>query len=454
MSYLQLSDVQSLLFSGFARRPYASYLLLSVSDAERGRAWIGVVSNDVLFGTGQRDGCGAIIAFTAQGLTALGVDSSWLDSFSPAFTDGMDSPYRSRILGDSGANAPAHWAWGSSTSVHVLLACFGSADAAQRAWVDDQLQRAAHYNVNPVARIDATPLVLRGSQRRNEHFGFADGISNPSFFGDPREPDLSETERALHLVATGEFLLGWDNAYGVTTPVPRISGDVGIPMGHNGSYLVLRQLQQDVSRFWSWCDASAARIGRSADVVGAKAVGRWRNGSPLALCPGGPNAALSNANGFLYGEDDAEGDGCPFGAHIRRSNPRDSLSQDHADALRDANTHRILRRGRSYGARTADRHTPDGVDRGLVFLCLNANPERQFEFVQQSWVNNTSFAGLHGEVDPLLGDGTQAFTIPAIPLSTRLAGLSQFVTVRGGAYFFLPSRLGLQGLAETPRGAQ
>jgi deferrochelatase/peroxidase EfeB len=91
--------------------------------------------------------------------------------------------------------------------------------------------------------------------------------------------------------------------------------------------------------------------------------------------------------------------------------------------------------------------TDDGADRGLIFICLNADLERQFEFVQQTWLNNPVFAGLYDEADPISGDQTscsRAFTIPSRPLRLRVRGLCPFVRVRGGGYFFLPGMRALR----------
>ena len=122
------------------------------------------------------------------------------------------------------------------------------------------------------------------------------------------------------------------------------------------------------------------------------------------------------------------------------------------EGLNSANRHRILRRGRSYGYRLADPLVDDSAERGLHFICLNSDIERQFEFVQQTWINNPVFGGLTGEVDPLVGSlakvGDDAlFTVPDEKLRTRVHGLSRFVTVKGGAYFFLPSIRALRYLA-------
>jgi deferrochelatase/peroxidase EfeB len=84
---------------------------------------------------------------------------------------------------------------------------------------------------------------------------------------------------------------------------------------------------------------------------------------------------------------------------------------------------------------------------GIHFICLNANIQRQFEFVQGAWLMSTKFNGLHDESDPLMGNrlpgaaGTRCdyFSMPQAGGPTqRLEGLPQFVTVSGGAYFFLP----------------
>ena len=139
--------------------------------------------------------------------------------------------------------------------------------------------------------------------------------------------------------------------------------------------------------------------------------------------------------------------GCPVGAHIRRANPRDALDPDTGpdQSIRSVNRHRLLRRGRAY-------HEPsDPSERGIHFICLSANIARQFEFVQHTWLNNPKFAGLYDDTDPLVathqGDAGRIFTVQARPFRQRVTGLPPFVTVKGGAYFFLP---GLRRCASWP----
>jgi deferrochelatase/peroxidase EfeB len=175
-------------------------------------------------------------------------------------------------------------------------------------------------------------------------------------------------------------------------------------------------------------------------------VGRWPNGAPLIRSPEHP----ADDNDFGYAEGDAAGLGCPLGAHIRRANPRDVLDPEAGpeQSLRSVNRHRLLRRGRAYG------DPSDPGERGIHFICLNANISRQFEFVQHTWLNNPKFAGLYDDTDPLVathqGDAGRTFTVQARPLRQCVTGLPAFVSVRGGAYFFLPGIRALRFLAGLP----
>ena len=125
---------------------------------------------------------------------------------------------------------------------------------------------------------------------------------------------------------------------------------------------------------------------------------------------------------------------CPFGAHIRRANPRDSFDPGSNDQIGISNRHRILRVGRQY---------EDNGKTGLLFMCLNGDIERQFEFVQQTWLMSPSFHGLSCEKDPVLGDGEAGacgFTVPSRYGPLALSPMPAFITTRGGGYFFMPGR--------------
>ncbi len=286
-----------------------------------------------------------------------------------------------------------------------------------------------------------------------------------------------ESEKRLFKpkLPVGEFLLGHPNVYNVIAPSPAVkpaddpqnllpvipadaaglNAEAGMhDLGRNGSYLVFRQLAQRVAQFWQFLDKACAANGVSnpeaRDRLGAKFVGRYESGAPLVLSPDHDNPELRNENNFNYYDKDPHGLACPIGSHVRRCNPRDSLGPDPPTALNSANRHRLLRRGRSYGDPLKDSLVDDGAERGLHFICLNSDIERQFEFVQQTWINNPVFDGLNGEVDPLVGDlmrGDSLFTVQAEPLRRRVQGLSRFVVTKGGAYFFLPGVQALKYLA-------
>jgi deferrochelatase/peroxidase EfeB len=162
-------------------------------------------------------------------------------------------------------------------------------------------------------------------------------------------------------------------------------------------------------------------------------------GSPIEA---GAKSNRPDDNDFLFGEEDPEALRCPYGAHIRRANPRDSFDPGSKEQIEISNRHRLLRVGRFYDPKPSEKP-------GLLFMCLNGNIERQFEFIQQTWLDSPSFHGLSGEQDPLVGGDSKSctgFLIPSRDGPVRLKPLRRFVTTLGGGYFFLPSKRLLQFL--------
>jgi deferrochelatase/peroxidase EfeB len=344
-----------------------------------------------------------------------------------------------------------------------------------------------------------------------EPFGFNDGISQPVLDWErTRSARIHDTTAYTNLSALGEVLLGYPNEYGKYTDRPLLDpGDdpAGIlPMaedkpgrkdlGRNGTYLVLRDLSQDVPAFWRFISEQAARDQDERELVGAATVGRVPLDVPVvpgatpkpAIPPGLPIVPLSpdaipgvgpdledvHRNRFTF-HNDADGVACPYGAHIRRANPRNAdlpegtrgllgklirilgygRTHPHDDLIASTRFHRILRRGREYVIEASDERGNRVVQQGLRFICLVANISRQFEFIQASWIVNPKFEGLD-EGDPLVanrvplatGRPSDTFTRPQPGgLCRRSAALPQFVHVRGGAYFFMPGISALRYLA-------
>ena len=369
----------------------------------------------------------------------------------------MATTYRSRLLGDVGDESPSGWTWGGPASdpVHVLVLAYARTDGLLERLCRELLDEAEGNGLRLVQQLETSPLVPA------EPFGFHDGISQPLVEGLGRG-----TDRLAGEVRAGEFVLGYTNEHGQVSQRPLLPGaddprsllprdESGrADLGRNGSYLVMRQLRQDVDAFWTFADEASrgedgVPDGEARELLAAKMVGRWPSGAPLTLAPQHDDPALADENSFGYHETDPRGLACPIGSHVRRVNPRDSLEPNPGsdESLAINRRHRLLRRGRSYGPATG------GGERGLFFVCLNANLARQYEFVQHTWVNNPSFNGLYDEPDPLIGPrgekGTY-FTLPGNPVRRRYADLPQFVSVRGGAYFFLPGIRALRYLAADP----
>ncbi len=475
MSAIEKDDVQGLVVSGYGRSmPEARYLLLGVANPQAARRWLGDLVSRVTTSEGPEAVRCINVALTAHGLAALGLDPGELSTFSPPFQQGMTSDHRQRLLGDRGASHPGRWEWGgtqgdgaaASSQIHVVLLLFARDETTmQQVEADEVASLRTGGALELLVRLAPEPMQggMTVGRFGVEHFGFADGMSQPVIRGSGQEARLGGDQARRSVIAAGEFILGCENGYGQLTPWPKLAlpGGAGDGFGRNGTYLVVRHLAQDVAGFWSFLrestrDAEGREDPERREWLGAKLVGRWRSGAPLVRASHRDDPDLGEDNAFGYAATDPFGHRCPVGAHIRRSNPRDSLGSKPGRALELANLHRIMRRSRVYGPRLEDLLGPDdGRDRGLVFICINANIERQFEFVQQSWCNNPKFGGLYDEQDPLLGNDPEAgksFTLQDAPFRRKVGGVPSFVAVRGGAYFFLPGIRGLRMLASLDRG--
>jgi Dyp-type peroxidase family len=446
---LDLADIQGLIVRGYGDQTAACYLLLQIADPAAARGWLGSLADAVTTAAQKGGDTSLNVAFTSAGLARLGLPDTALAGFSGEFNGGMVTPHRSRILGDTDESAPEHWAWGGpdNPSIDLLLLLFATDQPTLEKLYGGYADGFAANGITELLRLDTTDL------GGNEHFGFRDGISQPTIEGLAREDTAANTVRA------GEFILGYKNEYNLfTDPLPLdaaadpkgllAAGDVS-DLSRNGTYLVFRQLRQDVAGFWSVLDKLTQHPDGTSDPyertkLASKMVGRWPSGAPMTLTPDKDDPALATANDFAYFKDDQYGFGCPIGAHIRRANPRDTLDPKPGSAKSVAvgKRHRLLRRGREYGPPfVAGEPGSAEQERGLQFICLNGNIARQFEFLQHTWINNHKFDGLYDDADPLLAPHAPyggTFTVPAEPVRERYRGLPRFVSVRGGAYFFLP----------------
>jgi len=455
--HLDLADIQGLFARGYQGHRYARFTIFAAREPAATQALLKWLLPQVTNAAPFSGDTALHLAFTPAGLRQLGLPDSVMAGFSAEFIEGMTETSRSRFLGDVGESDPGSWAWGGPQRPPIdgLILVYATTPdiLAQRQSV--LLQRLAELGIRDVTELYTRELAGQ------EPFGFHDGISQPVIAG------LPKAAGAQRSVPAGEFVLGYPNARGQLTDRPLLpaSDDPGrllLPdpagsgtadLGRNGTYLVLRQLEQDVDGFWRFLDQVTRQPDGTEDpdrrvALAAKMVGRWPSGAPLIDAPDKDVPALGDDNGFGY-QADPLGLVCPIGAHIRRANPRDSLPPNPAGSLNTSDLHRLLRRARSY--EQAGNGRPET---GLYFLCLAANLSRQFEFVQHTWLNNTTFGGLYDDTDPLTGTRQPAgatFTVPQRPVRHRYRGVPQFVRTRGGAYLFLPGISALRYLAQLRR---
>ena len=484
--------VQGFVTSGFGHLPFAAYLFVRFETATAGRAWLGSLLLNLTTAESWRRApdrpkvkvARAVnVGLTHAGLRALELSPAALDTFPEEFREGMATPMRSRILGDTEASDPGTWELGGPAqgAMHAVLLMHAESatDLARLQEIErDRLQASMG-----ATEIPGTAQAGYRPENQREPFGFRDGIAQPKL-----------SAFAGGDVATGEFILGHPNHFNFVTAGPLVPSAEDpqhlLPddennhhtpglyrdLGRDGSYLVYRKLQQDVAGLWRFLVREGERLcGRPdpayAVFLAAKMVGRWPSGAPLTLAPEQDDPRLADENAFGYAPADATGRACPFGAHIRRVNPRDVVVPCAPEqSLSVSASHRLLRRGRVYGAPLFDQTVldfpldpkrlaflgnlrDDGQPRGIHFLAVCGSLRKQFEFVQQTWANNPRFAGLTDNKDPLTGDNDRPgaasgfMTIPANPIRVRLGPLPRFVTVRGGGYFFLPGIAALRFLA-------
>lgn len=437
---LELDDIQHFLLTR-PRALAARYGFLTFRKPAAARAWLAGILDKV--GTGRAVASGTAVdarwvtvAFTWNGLRALGVDDAALAGFPEEFRQGMAA--RAAVLGDTGANHPDRWVGGlASPDLHAIVILFARNVAERERCVQEHQQYAARFpDVEVLSTLDleATPPL----EYAHDHFGYRDRLSQPVIAGTGEVP----TPGSGAPLKAGEFFLGYPDEDGLMQlPQPGV-------LFRNGSFLAYRRLQEHVGAFREFL-RQHGQTPEEQELIAAKLMGRWRSGAPLVLAPDRDDAALGadpkRNNDFSYAQMDPHGYAVPLGSHIRRMNPRDTAA--------NMNRRRMIRRGGTYGPPLPEGAPEDGVERGVAAFAGCASLIRQFEFAQNVWVNDRSFHELGNERDPIIGnqDGTLEFKIPKRPIRKVIKGLPAFTTVRGGAYFFLPGLRALKWLAALGR---
>jgi Dyp-type peroxidase family len=455
---LNLGDVQGNILRGYKHMHFAAYLLCEfarpndppreflrrLAAPEDGDGWPRLMSAKPWH---KKDDVHEAlnVALTHRGVSNLGWDRWFAGERFEDFKQGMYA--RAQRLGDED---PQSWQEELQRDIDLLLVLYADDEDRREEKVRELEARLPGWGLTlTLCQLAATLRDGAGERIKREHFGFRDGFSQPAIDlegtrGHPsarkvrgegvlRVPWRAGMWRPLRL---GEFLLGHRDEEGVTAGGP----DARAPY-HDGTFMVWRKLEQDVEAF----DEHFARAGADGERLKAKAVGRWQDGTSLERAPWGPPphgpARGKPSNDFDYSRD-MQGARCPIGAHVRRANPRASLGYGTERSRR----HRIIRRGLPYS---------DGDEKGLIFVCFNANITRQFELIQGSWLMEGDAFGLGSEEDFLLGrprPGAIMTMQGGRGSRARFVGRGQrpFVLTRGGYYLLVPSISALKRMGEGP----
>jgi deferrochelatase/peroxidase EfeB len=335
-----LDDIQHILLT---RAPAMTgrYEFLSFRDGGSGRAWLSAIKDTVQSAAAMRATVDELkrwvtVAFTWNGLRALGLNEASLSSFPEEFKQGM--PARAERLGDTGVNAPENWVGGlASPGLHAIVILFARDEPERVRCVGEHeklLAKCAGVEVLSVLDLNASPPF----NYAHDHFGYRDRLSQPVIEHSGEEP----TPGSGAPLKAGEFILGYPDEFGVTAvnPQPEM-------LARNGSYMAYRRLEEHVGKFREFL-RQHGDTPEEQELIAAKLMGRWRSGAPLALSPDKDDLVLAadmqRNNDYNYKEMDPQGYAVPLGSHARRMNPRDTAAN-------------INRRRRSGAARlTAPRY--------------------------------------------------------------------------------------------------
>lgn len=448
-------QVQGLPLTGYSD-PYLRTLLLAVADAAQARRFVGGLLDAPLLDFGGKLGhrpheCGIGIGFSYEGLRALGAPEgalAVLKTRSPAFAEGA-SPRAARFLGDAGESAAERW--GSAfrrRRAHVWISVYGTNQRAAEATAARLRGLPGSSGLSGWDDPDGVPdgqqmfLGPESDQIRMVHFGFRDNITKPSILDHGRLGTPGADGRPFR-PAPGELLLGHRNDDGVDLWTAETTPPDAASFLRNGSFGILRQIQQHEDRFESYLQQQVECLNKQGhrfvtkDYLKAKLCGRWPNGAAVLPEETQPPAAASPERLVVDFTRDPAGLGCPFGAHIRRANPR-------GDQLLPARERVLFRRGIPYTRQD---------DRGLIGVFFCARIEDQFELLVSEWLEKNPLGPPNrGRAkDPIAGHHDEPDAEFHIPLTggahIALSGLLPFVRTRGTMYALFPSRRALETIA-------
>jgi deferrochelatase/peroxidase EfeB len=432
------------------------------------RKFLRALSKDVTYTSRERDPDSdpqLSVGFTYRGLEALGLPCHVqlvLQKLAPSFHLGAPVQAATR-LGDTGASAPDRWDRDFQLeALHAVISLHYKDDACAARLVERIRGLAGEFDV----RVAEKPL--RGEnfthgkpEERWVHFGYRDGLSKVGIRGWSDDPDRTKKLLPVSMHNPGEFLLGHPDDGGANPWALAAQPQAVRSFFCEASFGVLRQMEQDEPAFRKYLEERAEQIVKGSggaiaeasaiELVRAKLCGRFRGGQRID--PRTQEAVGEPEDDFDYASD-LKGEGCPFGAHIRRMNPRGG---EIAHQLR---RRPLMRRGAPYGRTWEDDKSAD-AERGLLGLFFCSSIENQFEHLLGEWADRVPMGNLDegNAKDPLASrheDPDASFVLPGDALQrggvTEFKGLKPFVRTRGTAYLLYPTSDGLEQLATEDHG--
>ncbi|MDC1162124.1 hypothetical protein OAT18_01645 [Tenacibaculum sp.] len=336
---------------------------------------------------------------------------------------------------------PLHWedSFKEQIDALVILAYGGNNTVAEECeyFLNKELEKLKDEinNIATVLSVEKGYTLKNDEKRVIEHFGFVDGVSNPVFF----KHDFEQ----------------WDEKEGTELYDPSASfgliavNDLG---GKNmetsfGSYFVYRKMQQNIKGFIDQTEEFTSilskEIAREVDpeLAGALIFGRYKDGTLV----NSKKIKKTLLNNFNY-EDDSDGLKCPFQSHIRKTNPRGDTNRKNNVSMGSERSHRIARRGISYGSKNL-APSSEWTDAGLLFLSCQSDIEQQFLVMQCGWSDNPNFMVKGTGIDPIIGILDEENDKAANKWKLEIDGKNisidfkykDLIKIRGGEYFFAPS---------------
>ncbi len=455
---LDFADIQGFIIRGYTH-PYARHFMLRIDDAASAKTLIGSLVS------GNQDTPQITtaapwlkrplyllnIGFTYPGIASLKLPPTTFDTNDNYLSFYQGAVGRAPIVFDTGASAPENWIapfnTASASELHIILSLYTDT-SDYREKMSEVLRALFAPAVTELSFCDG--FDFPGGMI---HFGYKDGISQPTIKGGPpRPPDAQAPVEAYNVILQDVPAA----PYNMPTPAQ---------LGRNGSFGAFRILEQDVAGFEDFLQQQSTAI--DPELLAAKMCGRWRNGTPLTLSPDNPTPTppiqpdqLDNYDYVpsQYSPDaynDKYGVRCPIGSHMRRTNPRSEVV-----AGGPVSSHRIVRRAVSYGPPYDPQNPHDGIPRGLIGYFICAVLANQFEFLMSTWVNTGTFTTFlpQASKDPLLGSNDPTDSILDIPYLDQnnkpqhryIQNFERFITTRAGAYCFLPGIAALGYISTAP----